>query len=308
MKKRARPFAPSAAPSAPTSIQISATPPVAPAKPKPAVAAAEPGDAPAAAGKKKVLVVDDDEVSRELVTELLKAAGYEVTIARDGSEALGMAAAKVFDLVLMDLHMPDVDGFTATAAIREHEAESGVPHTPILALSAIDTPEDRERAFAVGMDGMIGKPLRMIELEQCVEALQASAAAVPASPTMPPPTIAETPRRPAYDRAQLERNVHGDLGLMRELIDAFVVSHGESLTELQSALSERRVAEALRAAHTLKGMLLTLAADEAARLAYDMELALRANEVEFAVARMPELAIELDRLNADLGTDTRDAA
>ena len=122
------------------------------------------------------------------------------------------------------------------------------------------------------------------------------------------PHLPEAPRRPAYDRAQLERNVHGDLGLMRELIDAFVVSHGESLTELQSALSERRVAEALRAAHTLKGMLLTLAADEAARLAYDMELALRANEVEFAVARMPELAIELDRLNADLGTDTRDAA
>ena len=255
-----------------------------------------------------VLVAEDDPVNRKLAVTLLRRHGHRVTVAQDGREACGWLDRQRFDLVLMDLHMPDVDGFTATAAIREHEAESGVPHTPILALSAIDTPEDRERAFAVGMDGMIGKPLRMIELEQCVEALQASAAAVPASPTMPPPTIAETPRRPAYDRAQLERNVHGDLGLMRELIDAFVVSHGESLTELQSALSERRVAEALRAAHTLKGMLLTLAADEAARLAYDMELALRANEVEFAVARMPELAIELDRLNADLGTDTRDAA
>jgi CheY-like chemotaxis protein len=258
----------------------------------------------------EVLVAEDDPVNRKLAVTLLRKHGHRVTVANDGREACAWLDRRAFDLVLMDMHMPDVDGFAATEAIRAHEAETGARRTPIVALTALATDEDRARCMAVGMDGHAHKPLRMAELMQTYGHLFDPATPV-ASPTPRSPHV-DTPgeplRAPAYDRAQLERNVDGDLGLMRELVDAFVVSHGEQVNALQSSLTERRVAEALRAAHSLKGMLLTLAATEAAQVAYDMELALRAHEVEHAVARMPELAVELDRLVLDLAGDDRRAA
>lgn len=260
----------------------------------------------------EVLVAEDDPVNRKLAVTLLRKHGHRVTVANDGREACAWLDRRAFDLVLMDMHMPDVDGFAATEAIRTHEAETGARRTPIVALTALATDEDRARGRAVGMDGHAHKPLRMAELMREYGHLFDPATPVAATrATTPPPrtvTPHEVQRAPAYDRAQLERNVDGDLGLMRELVDAFVVSHGEQVNALQSALTERRVAEALRAAHSLKGMLLTLAASEAAQVAYDMELALRAHEVEHAVARMPELAVELDRLVLDLAGDERRAA
>ncbi len=259
----------------------------------------------------EVLVAEDDPVNRKLAVTLLRKHGHRVTVANDGREACAWLDRRAFDLVLMDMHMPDVDGFAATEAIRTHEAETGARRTPIIALTALATDADRDRCLAVGMDGHAHKPLRMAELMERFGHLLEPAPATLAPPT-PQPTTAVTPEasvRPlSYDRAQLERNVDGDLSLMRELVDAFVVSHGEQVNALQSALSERRVAEALRAAHSLKGMLLTLAASEAAQVAYDMELSLRSHEVEHAVARMPELAVELERLVLDLGGDERRAA
>lgn len=259
----------------------------------------------------EVLVAEDDPVNRKLAVTLLHKHGHRVTVANDGREACAWLDRRMFDLVLMDMHMPDVDGFAATEAIRAHEAETGARRTPIIALTALATDEDRARGLAVGMDGHTHKPLRMVELMAEYGHLFLPAVAASVAPPLPRPATSmptEPARRPAYDRAQLERNVDGDLGLMRELVDAFVVSHGEQVNALQSALSERRVAEALRAAHSLKGMLLTLAAGESAQVAYDMELSLRAHEVEHAVARMPELAVELERLVIDLGGDERRAA
>jgi CheY-like chemotaxis protein len=262
----------------------------------------------------EVLVAEDDPVNRKLAVTLLHKHGHRVTVANDGREACAWLDRRTFDLVLMDMHMPDVDGFAATEAIRLHEAETGARRTPIVALTALATDEDRARCLAVGMDGHTHKPLRMAELMSEYGHLFTSSASAPApvaSVPVAPRAVAapaEPARLPAYDRAQLERNVDGDLSLMRELVDAFVVSHGEQVNALQSALTDRRVAEALRAAHSLKGMLLTLAATEAAQVAYDMELSLRAHEVEHAVARMPELAVELERLVIDLGGDERRAA
>ena len=116
----------------------------------------------------QVLVVDDDEVSRELVTELLKAAGYEVTIARDGSEALGMAAAKVFDLVLMDLDMPVMDGLAATRAIRQLPGLAR--SVTIVILTGRSSDDDRRAALHAGANGFVTKPFRIINIAPWLDA------------------------------------------------------------------------------------------------------------------------------------------
>jgi CheY-like chemotaxis protein len=94
-----------------------------------------------------------------LVTRLLEKRGHQPTIAANGREAVDAAAKGEYDLILMDVQMPEMGGFEATAAIREHEAESGKRH-PILALTAHAMKGDEERCLAAGMDGYLTKPLR----------------------------------------------------------------------------------------------------------------------------------------------------
>ncbi len=110
-----------------------------------------------------VLVAEDNKVNQVVVSRMLERAGHSVAIAADGQEAVEMYASGAFDLVLMDVHMPVLDGFEATARIRETEASKNI-HTPIIALTANAMNGDRERCLAAGMDGYISKPVSRDEL------------------------------------------------------------------------------------------------------------------------------------------------
>jgi signal transduction histidine kinase/CheY-like chemotaxis protein len=111
----------------------------------------------------RVLVAEDNKVNQIVVSRMLERAGHSVAIAADGQEAVEMYASGAFDLLLMDVHMPVLDGFEATARIREMEATKNI-HTPIIALTANAMNGDRERCLAAGMDGYISKPVGRDEL------------------------------------------------------------------------------------------------------------------------------------------------
>jgi len=111
----------------------------------------------------RILLAEDNAVNRRLAVRLLEKAGHTVAVAENGSQALAMVQSQRFDLVLMDVQMPEMDGFEATAAIRDFELQTHA-HIPIIAMTAHAMKGDRERCLQVGMDGYIAKPINRDEL------------------------------------------------------------------------------------------------------------------------------------------------
>ncbi len=146
-------------------LKVLSTSTVASASPAPAAAP----DAASGAGL-RILVVEDDSTNRILVTNILKRNGYAIAIARDGLEAVEMFSLDSFDLILMDLQMPNMNGLEATAAIRRLEESSG-RHTPIVALTAHALDGDRERCIEAGMDDYMSKPIHARDLVAKIHAM-----------------------------------------------------------------------------------------------------------------------------------------
>jgi CheY-like chemotaxis protein len=117
-----------------------------------------------------VLLAEDNVVNQKLALRLLEKRGFEVTVAGDGQAAFEEFEKGCFDVVLMDVQMPNMDGFQATAAIREREQKTG-GHIPIVAMTAHALKGDEERCIAAGMDAYVSKPIRTTELFATIESV-----------------------------------------------------------------------------------------------------------------------------------------
>jgi two-component system, sensor histidine kinase and response regulator len=118
--------------------------------------------------KLHVLLAEDNAVNQKLAARLLERRGHQVTVTANGREALAALDRENFDVVLMDVQMPEMDGFEATAAVRGRERNTG-RHLPIIAMTAHAMRGDQERCLASGMDGYISKPIRAQELISLLE-------------------------------------------------------------------------------------------------------------------------------------------
>jgi CheY-like chemotaxis protein len=114
-----------------------------------------------------ILLVEDNPINQKVALHMLEKAGHNVTVAWNGKEAVTCATSRMFDLVLMDVQMPEMDGLEATAAIRQHE-QGGARRVPIVALTAHAMGGDRERCLAAGMDGYVAKPVQAPVLLQAI--------------------------------------------------------------------------------------------------------------------------------------------
>jgi CheY-like chemotaxis protein len=113
---------------------------------------------PPASQKGRILLVEDHRINQKIVVSILSSVGYEVEVATTGVEALEALARNTFGAVIMDCHMPEMDGFEATARLRSREDPNH--RTPIIALTANTMQGDREKCLAAGMDDFLGKPFR----------------------------------------------------------------------------------------------------------------------------------------------------
>jgi CheY-like chemotaxis protein len=118
--------------------------------------------------RSRVLLAEDNLVNRTLAVRLLEKRGYVVTVAGDGRAAVAAVEKESFDIVLMDVQMPDMDGFEATTAIRQREKSTG-GHIPIVAMTAHALKGDEDRCLSAGMDGYVSKPIRTHELFSTIE-------------------------------------------------------------------------------------------------------------------------------------------
>jgi CheY-like chemotaxis protein len=151
--------------------------------------------------QRHVLLVEDNEVNQKLAQAILSRRGWLVSVAGDGAQALDMLAAQAFDLVLMDMQMPVMDGLEASRRIRQHEGDAHLPRLPIVAMTANAMKGDRERCLAAGMDGYVSKPVEARRLFDEIERVFAGQHRIktlgkkPASPTSRWPTASCTTSR-----------------------------------------------------------------------------------------------------------------
>ena len=228
------------------------------------------GRASAAAGRKRkparrlrILLAEDNPVNQRLTVSLLERQGHTVVVAANGREALEHFKESSFDAILMDVQMPEMDGFEATAAIRASEAESS-GHIPIVALTAHALKGDRERCLAAGMDAYLSKPVQPRVLAQL---LQETVGGTPAAP------VAERKARQGetLDGDSLLARVAGDRQLLRELAEIFVAESPAMVEKMRVAINCGD-AEALRkAAHAFKGAVANLSAGRAVAAAQRLE-------------------------------------
>ncbi len=192
----------------------------------------------------EVLLAEDNFVNQRLAVRLLEKHGHRVTVVSNGCEVLEILPRRSFDVILMDLQMPEMGGIEATAAIREREKKSG-GHVPVIALTAHAMKGDRERCLAAGMDGYVAKPILARELLRALdEVLGAGASA--------PETRPAAPQEAVDLRAALEY-VGGDQSLLREVASVFVHEAPAMLAEVDAAIRAGDASRLKRGAHSLKG-------------------------------------------------------
>lgn len=228
----------------------------------------------------RILLAEDNPVNQRLAMRLLEKEGHAVTIAPNGREALACLDREPFDVVLMDLQMPEMDGLQATAAIRARDERLHC-HTPIVAMTAHALKGDRERCLQAGMDGYVAKPVQVAELfraiRQVLPPARSHAAATLPKPEARCPSQAATPCQAAVDAAPIVdrdmalQRVGGDVQLLAELIALFQQESAKHLDEIRRAIQKGDAAHLHRAAHALAGALECFGARVASRTARSLE-------------------------------------
>jgi PAS domain S-box-containing protein len=219
------------------------------AGPKPRVA---PPAARAAGSGLRVLLAEDNRVNQMVARILLQKQGHEVTVVATGREVLAELTERPYDLVLMDVQMPEMDGFETTAAVRAREA-GGARYTPggerlaVVAMTAHAMKGDRERCLAAGMDGYVAKPIDPGALARAVEAVRPAGAGGAPDPARVPEAEA------VVHRSAVLQAVGGKAGRLPKLVEVFRGESGQLLAELRAALCANDAARLRRAAHSLKG-------------------------------------------------------
>ena len=252
---------------------------------------------PATLTGRQILLVEDNEINRDLASELLTDLGVEVEIAVNGREGVERVLAGSYDLVLMDIQMPVMDGLTATKLIR---ADERFHHLPIVAMTAHAMSGDRERSLYAGMNDHLTKPISPEMLtEMLIRWIPASSKqaaktkpaieAVEATPVTPAPVLpikpliaaGEIPETlPPFDIQAALARANGKPKLLRKMMLGLRKQFAETDDELRRLIAEEKIEEANRLAHSLKGVAATLEAKELSVAAAQVEYALRDRKMD----------------------------
>jgi signal transduction histidine kinase/CheY-like chemotaxis protein/HPt (histidine-containing phosphotransfer) domain-containing protein len=250
----------------------------------------------------RILVTEDTEINRELVSELLTKRGHSVTTAADGIEALAALEQNSFDVVLMDEEMPRMNGLDATRAIRKMETSTG-GHLRIVGFTGNATDEDARRCLNAGMDAFIAKPVHMDKLYEAVESQPET------SPeTSPTESIADAPlpasTKPAAEddsaASHLHRATGGNKKLQRSLIETFLADAPKTLSRIRRAIAKKDAQKLTSAAHAFKGSIAIFGAAKAVSMARGLEAMGRSGHLFNAGPQFRALESEFARIKPEL--------
>jgi signal transduction histidine kinase/DNA-binding response OmpR family regulator len=251
-----------------------------------------------------VLVAEDHPVNELLMNQLLQRLGCTVRNARDGNRAVQQWSQGGVDLVLMDVQMPGSNGLEATRRIRELETLKGLPHTPIVAVTANAMNGDREACLAAGMDGYTPKPVGPRALMHAMDdALRRIS--LPPAHGLPVESAPQASQRSpatagAIDVNKLRRRLDGDEATLRQLAHAMRSDLAERLEQLQAALLSQDPHLAIAHAHGLKGSLGSMTAERGALLSKGLELAARSRDWKLFERALPLMQTEAQQIDTAL--------
>ena len=261
---------------------------------------AEIANEPLAGSRGKILLVEDNLVNQAVALGMLqKIRGYDVVVANNGSEALADFKLGGFDAILMDCHMPELDGFEATIAIRKIEQASGKKRTPIIALTANAMAQDRQDCLNAGMDDHLSKPLSRRQLQDMLELWMPSP-----NPTVPV-ALEGAGKAAASDVDVLDRQLlaqlrelqsEDDPDLLGRVLNLYLIESPKLLVKLIQSAQDGNAPEIERASHALKSSSGNVGATELARLCTDIHNAARASNTALARELLPKFEVEFERV------------
>jgi signal transduction histidine kinase/CheY-like chemotaxis protein len=229
-----------------------------------------------------ILVAEDNLVNQKLAKRLLEKRGHRVVLAGNGKEALTALEANTFDLVLMDVQMPEMDGLQAVEELRRREQQTGA-HCPVVAMTALAMKGDKERCLAAGMDGYLSKPIRPQELDAVLDSY-ASAQPLP----VPVAATAEA-AAPTVNIEELMERIDGDRSLLAELAEIFRDDYPKQIRLAYEAMAVNDAAAVRKIGHSLKGASANLAATDASRLAAAVEAMGKSGDLSLLPAKLTEM-------------------
>ena len=232
----------------------------------------------------RILLVDDEPINQKVGVAILKKFGFATDIAGNGCEAVRIAGEKHYDLILMDIQMPEMSGFDATKAIREREKRSGLPRTPIVAMTANALESTRDHCLSIGMDDFITKPIKPeILIKRLLPWLSpqfsphsgkmfedSSASALRGQEKVVQKEVTQAVGM-SWNPARALQFVGGDASLLRELAEVFLERHSLLLESVGRTIKEGDAEALQEAAHAYKGAVSHFAADTIRDLAIMLE-------------------------------------
>jgi PAS domain S-box-containing protein len=244
----------------------------------------------------RILLAEDNSVNQRLATRVLEREGHQVQVAASGREAIALLEHDEFDLVLMDIQMPDLDGLQTTARIREMERSSG-KRLPIVAMTAQIGDSDRQRCLKAGMNAYVSKPIRIADLMNLIESVVPGGCFMETK-TDPKSVIQE--QLAHLDEELALTRVGGDFELLREVVGLFLDDYPRALEKIRSAVAANDPSGVEHNAHSLKGSVSTFGATDVFESALALEKQGRSGNLAGAVDSLKGLEAALQALRPDL--------
>lgn len=247
----------------------------------------------------RILLAEDNRVNQTVATRILEKMGHSVVVANNGREALTLLAKQNFDLVLMDLQMPEMDGLTATMNIRQQERQTHA-HLPIIAMTAHAMKGDRERCLESGMDRYVAKPVSATELKDAIAAVRGLRTNRSAIADQVEERATGTGKVPSWNMHETLERLGGDESLLREVVQLFLDEAPKKLTALREAIAQSDADKVHRTAHNLKGELGYLGLAETAQHARELERMGSENDLKGAATMFAALETEMAAVLASM--------
>jgi PAS domain S-box-containing protein len=241
----------------------------------------------------RLLLAEDNSTNQKVILRILDNLGYRADAVANGKEALEALEMLPYDLVLMDIQMPELDGYEATEAIRRREAVTG-GHIPIIAMTAHAMKGDREKCLAAGMDDYIFKPLYPKDLKNVI---------LRALSSVPPLREAteehcHVPSNRVFDRDELRQRIGCDEDVLEEILQGFIDDYAVHLEKLQQAFRDRNKDNIQRLVHLMKGAAANMSANPLRDSMARMETFLRQGEIISAAPLINQIRKEFDHFKA----------